>query len=284
MKKKGVACLCFCLILLSGTIMGCGQTKKGPTTEELLLGTWNRFQNKSYVLWMIRTNGGWGSDVRVEGATSRIIEKRGTASGTWKVDQKSLTLNVDESEIDSVWEKGASLSCFILELNADVLTLQYPNGRVITWNKARAKQKTQTPELAGPPVIMMKPIVVNLNKNRSNDKDRYLCMDLELHLHDLMPDETMPKVHPRAREAMIMYLSSLLYSDVKSFDEVKVVIKKLENILNPYLNGLLKEIKINHVVIASSMDKVEEFLIGHTPASDLDPNKAEQSNAEVKKE
>jgi flagellar basal body-associated protein FliL len=232
---------------------------------------------------MIRANGTWGSDMRVEGATSRIIEKRGTASGTWSVKDQDLVLSVEASDMEVLWEKGVSFSCRILELNGEVLKLQYPNGRLVDWDRTRARPKGPGAQAVSP-VIPLEPMVVNLNKIRSADKDRYLCMDLELHLHDLMPDEKLPRVHPRAREAMILYLSSLLYADVKTFDEVKVVVKKLEAILNPHLGGLLREIKINHVVIASSMEKAEEFLIGHMPAPDVEPVQDGEGASEKKKD
>ena len=191
---------------------------------------------------------------------------------------------MEESDIEDVWPKDMVLPCHIIELNQDVLTLQYPNGRIQTWERTRTKKKGGETEPGKSPVIPLKPVAVNLNKNRSSDKDRYLCMDLELHLHDLMPDEEMPRMHPRARDAMITYLSSLIYTDVKTFDDAKVVIKKLQGVLNPYMNGLIREIKVNHVVIASSPEKVEEFMIGHMPVSGMETEGSDGVASEATKE
>lgn len=113
-------------------------------------------------------------------------------------------------------------------------------------------------------VIPMAPLAVNLNKNSSNAQDRYLCLNLSLVLKELMPDQEIPKLHPRAIDAANMFLSSLVYGDVENFDQIKIQKNKLVNILNPYMDEFIEDIKIEHVMVASSMAKVEEFIIEHT--------------------
>ena len=250
------------MFLLPVIVGGCGKDK-GPSVEEMLLGSWTQYKGKAHSVFMIKAQGGWSSDIRMEGSTSRIIEKRGSASGTWQVDGKQIVITVVDSTIEDLWERGKTIFCEIVELNKDIMTLKYPDGKVQTWNRAKIKKGPDAVEL--PRVIKIKPLVVNLNKIRSHDKDRYLCLDLELNLKDALPDAPIPILHPRAREAMILFLSSLIYKDVKTLDGVKQVVKNLEVMLNPYLDNTLDNIKINHVVISSTMDKVDEFLIEHTP-------------------
>ncbi len=263
MKRFFVLLFCLFLLLPLVSVSGCGKEKE-PSFEELVLGSWNRYNNKAYTILFIRANGGWESDVRIEGSSSRIVKVKGKASGTWIVGEGNLILTVIESNIEGIWEKEATLFLEIMELNKDFMRLRYPNQRIFKWKRAQVKKKAEG-SVSLDPVARMKPLVVNLNKIRSHDKDRYLCLNLDLELYDLMPDETVPIIHPEVREASIVFLSSLIYKDVKTLEDVKFAIKKLEIILSPYLNDNLKGIKVNHVVISTSYDKVEEFLIEHTP-------------------
>jgi hypothetical protein len=64
-----------------------------------------------------------------------------------------------------------------------------------------------------------------------------------------------------------MYLSSLTYDDVSDFDRIKAQKKKLKDALNPYMEGLIKDVVIDHVIVAVSTAKVEQFIIEHTAAS-----------------
>lgn len=256
--------LMFSLLVM---VEGCGK-EKGPTVGELLLGTWNFNESKAYTAMIIKAEGIWSSDIKMEGLSSKIIEKKGSASGTWQVEGKQLVLTVVESDMEDVWEKNKTLFCEIVELNRNLMSLKYPDGKIQTWNRAEDPKKAPAPgeELAEPPrLIKMEPIVVNLNKIRSHDKDRYLCLDLTLNLKDSPSGKAIPLLHPRARDAMILFLSSLIYEDVKNLDVVKQVMKNMEVMLDPYLDHMLDNIEINHVIISSTMDKVDEFLIEHAP-------------------
>ena len=268
MKKMFLLLGVLSIALLLCIVAGCAKEKK-PDANELLLGTWSHYRNKAHFILIIKAQGGWNADVRVEGATSKIIEKRGAASGTWQLVDKQLLITVAESDIGALWEKKESVVCDILELNKDVMHLQYDDGRDQIWKRAKSTPKGQEPEDLQR-MIKMAPLVVNLNKLRSHDKDRYLCVDLELNLKSPLPDMPVPVLHPRAREAVILFLSSLIYKDVKTLDGVEQVTKNIEVMLNPYLDNQLDNIKVNHVVISSSKDKVQEFLIEHAPQPEPD--------------
>lgn len=263
MKKMFLLLGVLAIPLLLCIVAGCAKEKK-PDKSELLLGTWSQYRNRSYLLLTLKAQGGWDANVRVEGATSRIIERRGTASGTWQLVDKQLLINVAASDIKVLWGDKNQVVCDILELNTDEMHLQYDGGDVQIWKRVKSKVKGQEPEDLEP-TIKMAPLVVNLNKIRSHDPDRFLCLDLELNLKSAPAGKAVPVLHPRAREAMLLFLSSLIYEDVKTLDGVKQVTKNLEVMLNPYLDNQLDNIKINHVVISSSRDKVQEFLIEHAP-------------------
>ena len=258
------------IILLIFPIMfasGCKKKKKKPSPVKLLLpGTWYMSKGRAYILLIMRFDGNWSSDVRLEGSSSKIVERKGGASGTWHIENKDLVLKVSESKIEEIWKKNKELICEIVKLDHDFMILKYPNGRVFTWKRAQVKKKGGSDKSINlSPVIKIFPFIVNLNKISSNDIDRYFCLDMELEMNTLLPGEKPVLFRPEAREAAIIYLSSLIYKEVKTFDAVKIVKKRLEKILNPYLEGSLKKIKIKSVMITSSIDKADTFFIEHSP-------------------
>ncbi|NOX32539.1 MAG: flagellar basal body-associated FliL family protein, partial [Deltaproteobacteria bacterium] len=174
---------------------------------------------------------------------------------------------VTESDIEGIWEKNATTFFEIVELTNTIMRLKGESGNIVVWKKTSGKKAAASEEDLAP-VIPMAPVVVNLNKNRSNEKDRYLCLSMSLVLKELMPGQEIPPIHPKAREAAIIFLSSLVFNDVKDFDSLKDQAKKLVDVLNPYMEGFIKEISIDHVIIATEIDKVEEFIIEHTLAQE----------------
>lgn len=274
------------IILLILPIMftsGCKKKKKKLSpVKQLLPGTWYMSKGRAYILLIMRFDGNWSSDVRLEGASSKIVERKGGASGTWHIEDKDLILKVSESKVKEIWEKNKELVCEIVKLDHDFMILRYPNGRVFTWKRAQVKKKGGGDKSINlSPVIRIPPIVVNLNKISSNDIDRYFCLDMELEMNTLLPGEKPVLFRPEAREAAIIFLSSLIYKEVKTFDAVNIVKKKLEKILNPYLEGSLKKIKIKNVMITSSIDKADTFFIEHTPKAPVSGDKKQdKKNAE----
>lgn len=276
-------CLAIILIFCSIEKSDCKEddSKKPPVspTQELLIGSWIRYNNRVHTLLIIRNNGNWSSDLRVEGATSKIIERKGESSGTWSLDGHSLTITVTASQMEEIWPTGTFV-LEIVEIDKKTITLKYPNSRLITWKRARidkdAKKDGDGAVTTINPVITMKPLIVNLNKISSNDKDRYLCLALDLNLEEMDATAPVPKLHPRAWDAAIIFLSSLLYNDVKTFDAMKVVTDKLTTILNPYFDGMLMEVASTHVMISSSMEKVDEFIIEHSPPPVLETTEGEK--------
>ncbi len=251
--------LAVCCLAITGG--GCSGETKQITKQ--ITGNWTRFKNHNYILLIIKTNGTWDSSVRMTDATSRIVKSKGSADGTWHVEGSSIIFSVANSDIDTVWKPGEIVFYEILQLEDELLELKDDQGNTTTWKRNRPSKQTLTPEDENR-ILSMKPVTVNLNKNRSADKDRYLCLNMALRLKELVPGTPVPAIHPRARDAAIVYLSSLVFEDVRDFDRVKAQKKKLISIMNPYMDDMIKDIEIDHVLIASSMTKVEEFIIEHT--------------------
>jgi hypothetical protein len=94
----------------------------------------------------------------------------------------------------------------------------------------------------------------------------------------MMPEQDIPAIHPKAREAVIIFLSSLVFDDVKDFQKIKIQNKKLAAVLNPYMDGSIKEIKIEHVIVTTDPDQVEEFIIEHSIGEEIPVQEAEEGN------
>ncbi|MFH2057365.1 MAG: flagellar basal body-associated FliL family protein [Pseudomonadota bacterium] len=265
MKKKIVyACLFLIGLLLIGGLfffVDFGESEKNQ--NDFAVGNWIQSRNRAYILLIMRPQGEWDSSVRLTDATSKVVKAKGSAKGTWYIEKGQIIFTVTASDIEEIWKKNSTSFFDIIELTEDMMQLKEESGRTITWQRTKAKQASAVVENLDQ-IIAMGPVVVNLNKNRSNDKDRYLCMNLNLILNELMPGQDVPLIHPKAREAAIIFLSSLVFNDVKDFESIKEQNIKLKDILNPYMQGIIKEVAVEHVIVAEQIEKVEEFIIEHT--------------------
>ncbi len=277
MKKLAVN-LCLFLIVFSFLIVlsGCGKEEKSQ--NEFAVGNWTQFRNRAYILLITNPKGEWNSSVRIADVTSKIVSSKGTAKGTWHIEKGQMIFTVTESDIEEIWEKNATTFFDIVELTESLMRLRNESGREIVWKQTN-KQKAAVVDESTAQMIGMGPISVNLNKNRSNDKDRYLCLNLNLILKELMPEQEIPLLHPKALDAANIFLSSLVFNDVKDFDSIKMQGKKLVDVLNPYLDGFIKEVEIEHVIVAADIDQVEEFIIEHTISVEPVPEEGEEGEA-----
>ena len=266
LNRWAVVCAVMLMVLVG--IAGCGGEREKKDTD-LILGNWTHYKNRTYILIAIDTKGTWTSSVRIADVTSKLVASKGTARGTWHLDEKQLIFTVEESDIENVWEKNDTRFYTVLGLSDHLMVLESETGRKEEWKKTvRRKGKDDSNALNS--IVTMAPYAVNLDRHSSNAQDRYLCLSIHLTLMELMPEQTVPQFHPRARDAAIMYLSSLTYDDVSDFDRIKAQKEKLKDALNPYMEGLIKDVVIDHVIVAVSTAKVEEFIIEHTAASTQD--------------
>lgn len=256
---------------------GCGEKEKQD--EDLVVGNWTQYRNRAYLLLVISPKGTWNSSVRIADATSKIVKSKGNAKGSWHMEEGQLIFTVMASDIQEIWEQNDTSFFEIVELGERIMLLKEENGRVSEWKKSRVQKTGGAGEVAAV-VIPMKPLAVNLNKNRSSTQDRYLCLNMNMVLKELMPDQQIPALHPKAREAAVIFLSSLVYEDVKDFDRVKLQRLKLVDVLNPYMEGVIKDIEVEHVIISTTMEKVEEFIIEHT----MSPKKEGEEEGGEKKD
>jgi len=69
-----------------------------------------------------------------------------------------------------------------------------------------------------------------------------------------------------------------VFKDVKDFNGIKEQNKKLVEIINPYMEGFIKEIDIKHVIVATEIERVEEFIIEHTLTDEPVPEGGEEES------
>jgi hypothetical protein len=269
------------MVLLVGafflvSITGCDE--RGKTQNELAVGNWTHLRNRAYILLITSPTGEWNSSVRISDVTSKIVKSKGNAKGTWHIENDQMIFVVLESDIEEAWTKNTTIFFDIIGIMENEMQLKNEFGRTLVWRKTNV-QKAATAENSLEIILPMGPVVVNLNKNRSNDKDRYLCLNLNMVFKELMPGQEIPPIHPKAREAAIVFFSALVFNDVKSFDRIKEKIRKLVDVLNPYMEGFIREILIEHVIVATEIDKVEEFIIENTLKPTPDPGAEEEGTA-----
>jgi hypothetical protein len=278
MKKVINILSCFLIILISLICLaGCA---KEPEVGEMILGGWSNKSGASYTYLKIKMEGKWEASVKMADVTSRIIQVRGKASGKWHIEDNTFVLTVFESDINKVFKKNITSFFEITKLNNDVMELMDSYGQLIIW-KAVKPQKGQA-TINNVNSIRMEPFTVNLNKVRSRDKDRYLCLNLKIVLKEFMPGAELPKIHPKAREAVLIYLSSLVYKDIKDLGKVKGVQGDLKVILNPYIGNMIEKVDIDHVIVSSTIERVEEFLIEHSLKARISKKKDGKDDKEEK--
>lgn len=270
-----------------------------------IIDDWRFTYRRSFILMSLKANGNWESQVREEGQFSRIVEKKGQQRGTWELleDDKYLRINVETGdELDVGWKPGNSYQYLITSLTEDKLIIvKEDSGKVTEWSRVRAKKKTPQSE-EGPLIttrtIPLVPIITNLTKRSPFSKERYICVNFEivenLEKPTANPEEVGPTlpIHPRLRENIMLYLSSLKYREINTFDEVKVVRKKLELMISTYFSGRLKELKLENIIVAGSRGSLEEFVIqypdqmvrfGLKPPGPPPKEEAEEGDGDAKK-
>jgi len=82
---------------------------------------------------------------------------------------------------------------------------------------------------------------------------------------ELMPGQKIPPLHPKVQDGIIIFFSSMVHEDIKDFNGIKDQCQKLVQILNPYMENMIKEFAVENVILASDIERVEEFIIEHTP-------------------
>ncbi|RJP82187.1 MAG: hypothetical protein C4522_03690 [Desulfobacteraceae bacterium] len=269
--------LCFFVLLCSGWWVGCS---KNVSSDDRFTGSWRMKKGRDHNILICRANGTWQSQIRKEGRLGKVITKQEEFSGTWTVSDGFLSMTATQVIAGDTWKIGETISFEIVEITELTMQLKKPNGTIETWARVKS-QKTEGKESLVQ-ALSFKPIVVNLSKEKAGSKDHYLCIELEFVLKTAMPEGTpLPDLHPKAREAIIFYLSSLTYSEVNTMDKVAGIKDNLLQLVNPYSKDQIENISIRNITVTSRWDSVEAFLSQYKDASiEAQKNNGEKAQKE----
>lgn len=232
----------------------CACSRPEPTAGERLLGSWRAQTRNIHTILNFRANGTWTSQVRIEGDLSRIIEKKGTVTGTWAITPEGrLMMTAIETPIAIGWEKGQPLSFEIVALTDALLQLDNHAGRKLALERVKIKNPGADSQFV---TVDLDPIVANLRTGGTQDPPRFVCLSIGL----VLETEGRATVPPRVREAIVFHLSALTYADVNTNEALEALKGDLHRLVNPYLNGAVSELHIKRMVVTTQRRVVDEFL------------------------
>jgi hypothetical protein len=269
-SKTSITCIkilyfCICILFFFG---GYGCSKEDTPADGRFIGSWRIKKGRGYKDLTFLADGTWQSKVRKEGGQSgKAIAKDEEFSGTWVVADGFLNMTATQAKVGNEWIIGEKITFTIIEITESNMQIKKPDGTIETWAKI-LKQQAEGKERPAK-VLSIKPIVVNLSKEKPVSKDRYLCIELKLVLKPseekvVAPGEEkvvapLPKIHPKVKEAMIFHLSSLTYSEINTMDKLGAVRNMLLQIINPYAKGQIESISIQNITVTSQWKSVEAF-------------------------
>ncbi len=273
--NKTIAGLLTIVFLVMSVLCGCA--KKSVSSDDRFTGSWRSKKGKTYKIMSFRVKGTWSLQIRKEGKLAKIVEKRGEAKGNWNVKDGFLYLYIVESEEDDDWKIDTTIVYEIVEMTLLNMSLKGPSGRVEKWSRVKSsKQSGEARQLA---TIRLDPVVVNLKKEKIGGKSKFLCIEVEFILNETQ-DPTMPAItiHPKVRETIIFYLSSLTYPEVNTMEDIDSLKGDLLVLLKPYISGYIEKLSIKNVVITSKWGNVETFLAEYKEEETPETEKKEKES------
>ncbi|VVS94583.1 prokaryotic membrane lipoprotein lipid attachment site profile [Desulfoluna spongiiphila] len=277
-------------VLVALVLVACD---KEPPERDMIVGPWKDTIASYHTIISFRSNGSFGIIRLVEGQHSKIDEKaeRVKVDGKWKLlppemegDPLLLIMTPEMVVGDTPWAVDTPVTYLIERLTRNSMLLRPSGGERITWDRLRS---TKAPEEEdGIPLTQVPtgPLVVGLTKERLNEDNRYLCVQLILTVNDVEglryvePEDTSVggapgayRLHPSLLEALVLHMSRLSYRDVRSLKRFHEVRADFIRILTPYLGSHLQDIKVVKVVVTSTRDGVSEFVGEFAPEKVIAP-------------
>ena|GEM_PF-3090912 len=272
-KKSSFVLLILFLCILFSCSKGGGEK---DSFQMKLIDDWRFTYKRSFVIMSIKANGNWESQVREKDRFSKVVGKKGEQRGAWELQEnnKYLKITVESGDkFDFDWEPGNEYRYEISSLTEkELVLLRIQSGKKFVWKRIGGGTTSSSPgsgeeKLITTQTIDLDPFIINLKKRSPYSKDRYICVKFKIIKNLDKPVKTpedLPEklpVHPSLRENIMFYLSSLEYSEVNTFDEVREVVSKLEKIAEPYYGESLKELNLDNIIVAGSRGSLEEFII-----------------------
>ncbi len=250
---KKILIMLFCVVAM---LISCAESGR---TDTEYLGTW-RLQTRKplHTILSLRNNGTFEVDLRVEGQMTKIVEKRGSASGRWHTNQAdgSFTMAVTEGNPEIGWQTGAR-NFTISEMDGQVLVLASPDGKTYRWEKLGLQESENSTgtELTS---ISLAPVIVNLSPSsiKAHQRYKWLCTAIDIFLE---PVDESPKISPQLKDKILLFLSSMTYGDVDTQDELKTLSKQLRDLINPYMVGRVEKVTFDRTIVTGNQEAVDNF-------------------------
>lgn len=254
--RKIVVCLLF------AGLAACG---KQAELDNRILGTWRQQPTKGiHTILAFRNNGTFEVDQRIEGKLTKIVEKRGKASGTWEMDKAGsrLTMVTLEASPEIGWPTR-TVVYDIVEFDPLTLHLMDPGGKHENWKKIR-RSKSADGEGNGIANYKIAPLVVNLapSKNPSHRRYKWICTEIDILLNNY---DISAGLHPQVHEKAIFFLNAKTYGDLNTQDKLQSAAQELKDLLNPYLDGRISNLSFQNTIVTGRMEAMDEFLAQYTP-------------------
>lgn len=250
MKKHWI----ICLVIFS--FLGCSGADSASTA---LLGTW-RMESAGgrHTILSLKNNGTFEIDLRIEGELTKIVDKKGSAAGTWNAGDADelLVLNVTWGDASIGWPEGET-TYRIGQTDKSHLTLTSPDGREHRWEKS-SRPNSEPAAAASGPTVTLAPLVISLisSESEANSRYKWLCVAMDI---QFAPENPEPKMHPLWKDKVILLLSSKSYEDINTLDKLEGVSNEIRNLLNPYLDGAVNRVLFSRTIVTGRQEAVDAF-------------------------
>ncbi len=269
--KKNIY-LAFIMIFCMSSFYSCkSETEKN---KEQIAGIWEVKSPNIVKTMTLNIDGTFETQVVITEEESELIMNKGDIRGKWNLREKEFKLDIEfvtkTIEKDLGWKVNKPVVYTFDSVSLKKMKFLSKNKKY-EWKRLVdpvTKEAIDSKDI----LIDLKPIAVNLYKDRIRGKERFLCLHYKLCFEDVDDIDyiisstkkefvhVFYELHPRVRDAVIMYLSSLTFKEVKTFAKSRKMNKQLKKILNHYLNNKLKTLEIDRIVVASSKDGVNDFM------------------------
>jgi flagellar basal body-associated protein FliL len=231
----------------------------GDSANTDFLGTWRMEEAKGqHTILSLRNNGTFQIDIRFEGDLTKIIEKKGNATGTYEVNNADglINLKVTGGNTAIGWPEGETIYR-IGQMDKLNLVLISPDGRELHWKKS-SRQDSKPETATDAPTVTLAPLVVSLMPGSSEASRRYkwLCVALDI---QLSPGSLESSFQPRLKDKIILLLSNKAYEDINTLEKLETVSKEIRAMLNPYLDGTVDQVLFNRTIVTGRQEAVDEF-------------------------
>ena len=248
--------------------------------KNLIVNSWFSFQDEATKIITFKKDGSFEIVIISIVATDNKNDSEQDLfiKGKWDINLDKLIIEVLDSKLQnsSIWKKDSVIFFKIAEITKNSMRIISMDGVEITFFNKPVGLDAKNTLFA----IPFEPFIVNYKQIEDSKYPKFLCVVLKLTLTKPIEIKTkikLQQIHPRLREAIIFYLSSLHYEDIYSFSKIPKIEKELFELLKPYLKNQFSSVKINEMLILNTKEDVNGFMLRHPPLNRILVRKLEKN-------